>query len=77
MGIASLIMGIVSLVLSIFGGFGYLYWPTVLLGVAGIILGAIGKKKGGPATAGMVISIIAVAISLIYLVACSAVMMSI
>lgn len=72
MGVASLVMGIVALVLSVFGGFGFLYWPTVILGIAGIILGAVGKKNGGPATAGMVISIVAVAVSVIYYIACAA-----
>lgn len=72
MGIASLIIGIVALVLSFFGIFG---WLSVILGIVGIILGALGRKddaKRGVSTAGMVLSIIAVALGLIFWLACAA-----
>lgn len=71
MGIASLVLSIVALILSFFGVF--MFWPALILSVAGIVLGAIGKsKKSSCATAGLVISIIAAAIVLIWFVACSA-----
>ena len=68
MGIASLIIGIVALVLSFFGII--TFWPALILGIGGIVLGALGKKKSGAGTAGMIISIIAVAICLIWFIAC-------
>lgn len=64
MGIASLILGIFGLIFC-WTPFGW------ILSIPGIILGAIGKKNGGPALAGMIISIIALVLfGLIYGLAC-------
>lgn len=58
MGVASLILGIVSIVFS---------WSFGLIpGIVGIILGAIGKNRSngtGPAKAGLICSIIGVVLS--------------
>ncbi|MBE7063378.1 MAG: hypothetical protein IJN25_10275 [Clostridia bacterium] len=73
MAVASLVLGIVSLVFSLF--FSALGWPALLCGVLGIILGAIAKKKpgaSGMATAGLVLSIISVALGVICWIACAA-----
>ena len=72
MVIASLVLGIVGVVFSFIG----LYLPAAIIGVVGIILGALGRKrtpeKKGMATAGLVLSIIAVALALITYIACMA-----
>ena len=72
MGVASLVIGIIALVISIFlAGFN---WFGVILGIIGIILGALGRKnpaKKGVATAGLVLSIIAVALGVILWLACA------
>ena len=71
MAVASLVLGICALVFPFIG----LGWLSVLLGVVGVILGAIGRKnesKKGMATAGVVMSIIAVALGLIMWIACAA-----
>lgn len=71
MGVVSLIFGIVSIVLSFFGPFS---WIGIILGVVGIILGAISRKKtqSGVATAGMVLSIIGTVLCAILYLACVA-----
>lgn len=72
MAVASLILGIVGLVLSFFPFIG---WIGMVLAVVGIILGAIGRKdesKRGMATAGLVLSIIAVGWAIIATFACAA-----
>lgn len=71
MAIASLVLGICALVFPFIG----LGWLSVLIGVVGIVLGALGRKnseKQGMATAGIVMSIIAVALGLIMWLACAA-----
>ncbi len=71
MAVASLVLGICSLVFPFIG----LGWLSTLLGIVGIVLGALGKKnaeKQGMATAGIVMSIIAVALGLISWIACAA-----
>jgi len=71
-GVAALVLGIVSVVFSlILGGAG---WVGPIIGIVGIVLGAVAKKKGqgGIATAGLVLSIIGTAISLIITIACIA-----
>lgn len=71
MAVASLVLGICALVFPFIG----LGWLSALLGIVGIILGALGKKnveKKGMATAGLVMSIIAVALGLISWIACAA-----
>ena len=70
MAVASLVLGIVSIVFSfipavdLFGG---------ILGIVGIVLGALGRKspdKKGMATAGLVCSIIGTVLCLIFYIAC-------
>lgn len=72
MGVAALILGICSVVFSIFPIlFGY--YGAILLGVLGIILAAVGKKKGAKcATGGLVLSIIGTALSVVFWLACAA-----
>ena len=72
MGVASLILGIVSVVIAVFiSGFG---WVAALLGIVGIILGALARKNGtgGVATAGLVLSIIGLVLGLLLYIACVA-----
>ena len=74
MGIASLICGIITLVLAVFSGNG-LGVVGVALGIIGIILGALGRKdplQHGIATAGLIISIIGMIINVVLFVACMA-----
>ena len=70
MGVASLVLGIISLVWSLFAG----TWISALIGIIGIILGAIARKQApsGVATAGLVLSIIGTILSLIFWIACLA-----
>lgn len=77
MGIASLVLGIVSLVCGCF--LPGLQWIGSIAGLIGIILGALGRKnseKKGIATAGLVCSIIgfvlSTVLSTIFYVACVA-----
>jgi hypothetical protein len=70
MAVAGLILGILSLV----GGWipGVNVFPMWLLGVVGIILSSIARKKQktGVATAGLVLSIIGTILALIGWIAC-------
>ena len=69
MGIASLVLGIISVVWSCFGG----TWLSSVIGIVGIILGAVGKKKGANcAAAGLVLSIIGTVLGLLFYIACVA-----
>ena len=72
MGVAALILGICSVVFSIFPIlFGYV--GAAILGILGIILAAVGKKKGAKcATGGLVLSIIGTALAAIFWLACAA-----
>ena len=72
MGVAALILGIISVVIGCF--FSYIGWIGMLLGIVGIVLAAVAKKKGqkGVATAGLVLSIIGTCLSLILFLACAA-----
>lgn len=72
MAVASLVLGIISIVLSFFGGINLL---GGILGVIGIVLGAQGRKdesKKGLATAGVVCSVIGTILCFIFYIACVA-----
>lgn len=73
MGIASLVLGIVSLVFGCF--ITGMQLIGVITGVVGIILGALARKREerrGIATAGLVCSIIGLVLSAIFYIACVA-----
>lgn len=73
MGVASLVLGILSLIIGIF--LPAFQWIGAIFGLVGIILGAQGRKnpeKKGIATAGMVCSIIGFILCIIFFVACAA-----
>lgn len=68
MGVASLVIGIIALVVGLF-----INMPVgIIAGVIAIVLGALGRKngQGGVATAGMVLGIIAVALCAVTYIAC-------
>jgi len=69
MGVASLVLGIMSLVFILVP---YAGWLGAVLGIVGIILGAQARKvnRDGVATAGMVCSIIGTVINLLFFLAC-------
>lgn len=72
MAVASLVLGIVSLVFACIPGLG---WLGGLIGIVGIILGALGRKdpaKKGMATGGLVCSIIGTVLGLALYIACVA-----
>lgn len=76
MGVASLVLGIVSIVLGTFSA-GTLGWAGAIMGIVGIILGSSARKnspieKRGMATAGLVCSIIGTVLCLILYIACAA-----
>ena len=74
MGVASLVLGIVSLVIAfIIPGF-TLKWIGAILALIGIVLGVSGRKNPenrGIATGGMVCSIIGFVFCIIVVIACS------
>ncbi len=74
MAVAALVLGIVSLVFTIIPG---LQFIGAIVGLIGIILGVLGRKKAkadnqptGTATAGFVMSIIGTVLSAIMYIAC-------
>ena len=72
---AALVLGIISLVISVGGGAAGLGWIGSACGVLAIIFGAIGMKSGGnkkTAKTGLVLGIIALCWGLIVTVACLA-----
>lgn len=74
MGVASLVLGILSLLIGLFSA-GSLGWLGAIMALVGVILGAIGKKnveKKGLATAGLVCSIIGLILCLLFYIACIA-----
>lgn len=74
MGVASLVLGILALVIGLFTA-GTLGWAGAIMAIIGIILGALGRKdqsKRGLATAGLVCSIIGLVFCLILYIACAA-----
>lgn len=71
MAVASLVLGIVSIVFSLIPGTSFV---GTICGIVGIILGMQGKKmpgKEGMGKAGFVCSIIGLCLSLAFLVACA------
>lgn len=73
MAVASLVLGIISVVVAVF--FAGLNWLAVILGVLGIIFGAMARKqpeKKGLATAGLVLSIIGGVLGIVMYLACVA-----
>jgi len=74
--IASLVLGILAVICVVFGQGGAAV--GIILGIVGLILGINAKKESdqnaGMATAGIVLSIIAIAICVLALVACLACM---
>ena len=76
MAVASLVLGILS-ILSVLFGFGSYWWLAPVFGIIGIILGVQGKKdyeKRGLAQAGFICSIIGTALSLLWYIACAAIL---
>lgn len=74
MGVASLVLGIISIIIGLFSG-GGLGWLGAIMGIIGIILGAQGKKvpeQRGMASAGFVCAIIGTILCLLMYVACIA-----
>lgn len=71
MGVASLVLGIISLVCAfVLAGF---QWVGAIVGLIGIVLGALGRKdpeKKGIATGGLVCSIIGFIFCILLYVAC-------
>ena len=74
--VGSLVLGIIGVVVGFFGGWA---WIGAILGIIGLILGVMGKKEApsSMATAGIVLSIIAIALGLIVTIACYACVASI
>ncbi len=72
MGVASMVLSIIALVLAVI--MPYLFYITVPMGIVAIVLAAMAKKKApdGKATAGLVMGIIATALSLLMWLACAA-----
>ena len=71
MGVASLVLGIVCLVFALIPGLSLI---GIIIGIIGIVLGALAKKngQGGIATAGLVMSIIGTALVGVTYIACAA-----
>lgn len=77
MGVASLVLGIISIVIGAF--FGAVGWAGAIMGIIGIVLGALGRKnalaagnKPGVATGGLACSIVGTLLCLIFWLACAA-----
>ncbi len=74
MAVASLVLGIISIVIGLFSA-GSLGWLGAILGIIGIIMGAQAKKvpdQSGLASAGFVCSIIGTILCLLMYIACIA-----
>ena len=71
MAVASLVLGIVSAVCIFFGYFAFI---GIITGINGLILGIMAKKKQpcGMATAGIVLSAVALGLCVITFIACFA-----
>ena len=75
MGVASLVLGIISLVISIGAGAAGLGWIGSICGILAIIFGAVEKKnpeQKGAATGGLVCGVIALTWGIIATIACVA-----
>ena len=75
MGVASLVLGIIALVVSIGTGAAGMGWIGSICGIIAIILGAIARKKPeqkGTATGGLVCGIISLSWGIIATIACVA-----
>ena len=75
MATAALVMGIVSLVISVGGGAANMAWVGSVCGILGIVFGVLGLKdpsKKGQAKAGLVMSIIALTWGIIATIVCFA-----
>ena len=73
MAVASLVLGIITLILALFGS--SFQWVGLITGIIGIILGAMARKQGvkkGVANAGFICSIIGFALCAIVWIACIA-----
>ena len=71
MGIASLVLGIISIVTG--ATCGAYSWSGIVLGVVGLILGILGKNKGlKGAKAGFICSIVGICLSGTFTIACNA-----
>lgn len=69
MGIAGLVLGVISVVWACLGGI----WMSAIVGIVGIILAAVGKKQDAPCSiAGLVLSIIGTSLSMLFYIACVA-----
>lgn len=74
MGVASLVLGIIAIIIGLVSA-GSLGWLGAILAIVGIVLGALGRKdpaKSGIATGGLVCSIIGLILSISLYVACAA-----
>lgn len=74
MGVAALVLGILSLIIGLFSA-GALGWAGAIMAILGIIFGALGRKnpeKNGLATGGLVCSIIGLVLCLALYIACVA-----
>ncbi len=74
MAIASLVLGIVALLITLLTG-GIFGWVGAIIAIIGIVLGVLGKNEPeneGMAKAGMIISIVALVLSILIYVACIA-----
>ena len=71
MAVASMVLGIVSIVFSFIGGLNFV---GLVVGIVGLVLVILDKKKApsGMATAGIVCSIIGIVLTALVLVACAA-----
>lgn len=76
MEIAALVLGIIALLLSFTGIFG---WMGSVCGILAIIFGALGMKENSPnkgkAQAGLILGIFSIIIGIIFTIACVAVLL--